>query len=171
MSIGSLIVGSFKEGRRRKAVISGGGNLAGSLMGVCENSVILGTLDEEGEDERQQQQHEGPSKMLSLLYPEMKSLFVALGFLTVATSATMQFPHAIGQIIDIISLSSLSFSSAEVMDAMIDASAAPADSADGGGGVVVVNHMDRTTIISSTTESSIPPSSNNDLFTQQQQLG
>ena len=53
MSIGSLIVGSFKEGRRRRAVISGGGNLAGSLMGVCENSVILGTLDEEGEDERQ----------------------------------------------------------------------------------------------------------------------
>ena len=53
MSIGSLIVGSFKEGRRRRAVISGGGSLAGSLMGVCENSVILGTLDEEGEDERQ----------------------------------------------------------------------------------------------------------------------
>jgi ABC-type multidrug transport system fused ATPase/permease subunit len=43
------------------------------------------------------------TKMLSLLYPEYKSLLLALGLLTVATSATMQFPHAIGNIIDVLS--------------------------------------------------------------------
>ena len=53
------------------------------------------------------------SKMLSLLYPEYKSLLVALSLLTVATSATMQFPHAIGQIIDVLS----SNTSREVIDA------------------------------------------------------
>jgi hypothetical protein len=48
MSVGSLSVGSFKGGQSR------GGSLAGgSLMGDGENSVLLGTLDEEGEDESQ----------------------------------------------------------------------------------------------------------------------
>ena len=48
MSVGSLSVGSFKGGQSR------GGSLAGgSLMGDGENSVVLGTLDEEGEDESQ----------------------------------------------------------------------------------------------------------------------
>ena len=43
------------------------------------------------------------SKVLSILLPETKLLLVALGALTVSTAATMQFPNAIGQMIDILS--------------------------------------------------------------------
>ncbi|KAL9186123.1 hypothetical protein ACHAXT_005361 [Thalassiosira profunda] len=49
MSVGSLSnisVGSFKGGHSRGGSVAGG-----SLMGDGENSVLLGTLDEEGEDE------------------------------------------------------------------------------------------------------------------------
>jgi hypothetical protein len=49
MSIGSLSVGSFKGGGQSR----GGSLTGGSLMGDGENSVLLGTLDEEGEDESQ----------------------------------------------------------------------------------------------------------------------
>jgi len=80
--------------------------------------------------------HPSVSKMLSLLYPEAKSLLVALGFLTIATSATMQFPNAIGQIVDILSSSS----SSEVIDAVVasasssSSSSTEAATAVGGGG-------------------------------------
>lgn len=47
MSVGSLSVGSFKGGAHSR----GGSVAGGSLMGDGENSVLLGTLDEEGEDE------------------------------------------------------------------------------------------------------------------------
>jgi len=47
MSVGSLSVGSFKGGAHSR----GGSVAGGSLMGDGENSVFLGTLDEEGEDE------------------------------------------------------------------------------------------------------------------------
>ncbi|KAL7461308.1 hypothetical protein ACHAXS_001729, partial [Conticribra weissflogii] len=43
------------------------------------------------------------SKVLTILLPETKSLLIAVGALTVATAATMQFPNAIGQMIDILS--------------------------------------------------------------------
>lgn len=47
MSVGSgLSLGSFKGGHSRGGSVAGG-----SLMGDGENSVLLGTLDEEGEDE------------------------------------------------------------------------------------------------------------------------
>ena len=46
MSVGSLSVGSYKGGHSRGGSVTGG-----SLMGDGENSVLLGTLDEEGEDE------------------------------------------------------------------------------------------------------------------------
>mmetsp|Transcript_21965 Transcript_21965/g.47698 ORF Transcript_21965/g.47698 Transcript_21965/m.47698 type:complete len:380 (-) Transcript_21965:192-1331(-) len=47
MSVGSgLSLGSFKGGHSRGGSVAGG-----SLMGDGENSVVLGTLDEEGEDE------------------------------------------------------------------------------------------------------------------------
>lgn len=42
-------------------------------------------------------------KVLTILLPERNSLLIALGALTVATAATMQFPNAIGQMIDILS--------------------------------------------------------------------
>jgi len=42
-------------------------------------------------------------KVLTILLPESNSLLIALGALTVATAATMQFPNAIGQMIDILS--------------------------------------------------------------------
>ncbi|KAL7526657.1 hypothetical protein ACHAXR_001584 [Thalassiosira sp. AJA248-18] len=45
MSVGSLSVGSFKGGHSRGGSVAGG-----SLLGDGENSVQLGTLDEEGED-------------------------------------------------------------------------------------------------------------------------
>jgi len=48
MSVGSLSVGSFGKGTHSRG---GGASVAGgSLMGDGENSVLLGTLDEEGED-------------------------------------------------------------------------------------------------------------------------
>ena len=75
--------------------------------------------------------HPSVTKMLSLLYPEARSLLVALGFLTVATSATMQFPNAIGQIVDVLS----SASSSEVIDAVV--AAASSSTGDDGGGVGV----------------------------------
>lgn len=49
--------------------------------------------------------HQPPplTKVLSILLPETKSLLIALGALTISTAATMQFPNAIGQMIDILS--------------------------------------------------------------------
>jgi hypothetical protein len=47
--------------------------------------------------------HEPPpiSKVLSILLPEVKWLSVAVGALTLATGATMQFPNAIGMMVRI----------------------------------------------------------------------
>lgn len=42
------------------------------------------------------------SKMLSILLPEYKWLTLAVGALTLSTAATMQFPNAIGSMIDIL---------------------------------------------------------------------
>ena len=42
------------------------------------------------------------SKMLSILFPEYKWLTLAVGALTLSTAATMQFPNAIGSMIDIL---------------------------------------------------------------------
>eukprot|EP00986_Skeletonema_menzelii_P020188 scaffold30447_cov160-Skeletonema_menzelii.AAC.3 len=43
------------------------------------------------------------SRILSILKPEVSSLLLALGALTVSTAATLQFPNAIGEMIDILS--------------------------------------------------------------------
>jgi ATP-binding cassette subfamily B (MDR/TAP) protein 10 len=75
----------------------------------------------------QQQHHEPPSitKMLSILVPESRSLLLAFGALTISTVATMQIPNAIGQIIDILSISTPAIISVEdatiVASGMIDA--------------------------------------------------
>jgi ABC-type multidrug transport system fused ATPase/permease subunit len=45
------------------------------------------------------------SRILSILKPEVTSLLLALGALTVSTAATLQFPNAIGEMIDILSSS------------------------------------------------------------------
>jgi hypothetical protein len=42
------------------------------------------------------------SKVLSILLPEYKWLTLAVGALTISTAATMQFPNAIGSMIDIL---------------------------------------------------------------------
>ena len=59
-------------------------------------------------DIQQQNQQQAPpiSKMLSILIPESKSLLTAVGALTMATVCTMQFPNAIGQVIDILNTGS-----------------------------------------------------------------
>jgi ABC-type multidrug transport system fused ATPase/permease subunit len=98
----------------------GGGNIDDDVLG-----------DRGAEKKKPPPAHPSVSKMLSLLYPEAKSLLVALGFLTIATSATMQFPNAIGQIVDILSSSS----SSEVIDAVVAAaSSSSTETATGGGG-------------------------------------
>ena len=45
------------------------------------------------------------SRVLSILKPEVSSLLLALGALTISTAATLQFPNAIGDVIDILSAS------------------------------------------------------------------
>ncbi len=45
------------------------------------------------------------SRILSILQPEVTSLLLALGALTISTAATLQFPNAIGEMIDILSSS------------------------------------------------------------------
>jgi len=61
-------------------------------------------------DMQQQNEQQSPppsiSKMLSILIPESKSLLTAVGALTMATICTMQFPNAIGEVIDILNTSS-----------------------------------------------------------------
>jgi len=59
-------------------------------------------------DSRGQQKHKEVSfgKILSILVPELPTLAVALGAIGVSTFATMQFPNAIGSMIDILSASS-----------------------------------------------------------------
>jgi ABC-type multidrug transport system fused ATPase/permease subunit len=54
------------------------------------------------------------SRVLSILKPEVKSLILALGALTVSTAATLQFPNAIGEIIDILS------SGVPIIDSIVD---------------------------------------------------
>lgn len=44
------------------------------------------------------------TRILSILKPEVSSLLLALGALTVSTAATLQFPNAIGEMIDILSV-------------------------------------------------------------------
>ena len=47
-------MGSFKGKEEEEGIRHGGREFGGgSLMGDCENSVILGLLNEEGEDESQ----------------------------------------------------------------------------------------------------------------------
>ena len=80
------------------------------------------TKPQQPHHEPQLQHHEPPSitKMLSILLPESKSLLLAFGALTISTVATMQIPNAIGQIIDILSISTTAMIPVE--DAAIAAS-------------------------------------------------
>ena len=108
----------------------------------------LQILDKTNINDTQQQQKQQPplpsmSKMLTILIPEYKSLLLALGALTISTAATMQYPNAIGEIIDILSLSSSSISGSS--DSMISSSINVVDSiasgmdskdATNGGGVI-----------------------------------
>jgi ABC-type multidrug transport system fused ATPase/permease subunit len=112
--------------------------------------------DDDGNRSEKEPPHPSISKMLSLLYPESKSLLVALGFLTVATSATMQFPNAIGQIIDILSSSS---SSADVIDAVVEAATSTASHSTD---VATTNH---DVVVDPTRDAAMP--SNDDLLAKQ----
>ncbi len=58
------------------------------------------------------------SRILSILKPEVSSLLLALGALTVSTAATLQFPNAIGEMIDILS-------AATPMDSIVDGTLIP----------------------------------------------
>ena len=80
-----------------------------------------GSEDDAERNNKQQQQSKPPpmSKVLSILVPETKLLLLALGALTVSTAATMQFPNAIGQMIDILSLPVVDAGAAAI-DASID---------------------------------------------------
>ena len=51
------------------------------------------------------------SRILSILKPEVSSLLLALGALTVSTTATLQFPNAIGDMIDILSAAEVAIDS------------------------------------------------------------
>ncbi len=51
MSVGSLSIGSLTKGGGQSKGGGGGSLAGGSLMGDGENSVLLGTLDEEGEED------------------------------------------------------------------------------------------------------------------------
>ena len=58
------------------------------------------------------------SRILSILKPDVSSLLLALGALTVSTAATLQFPNAIGEMIDILSSAGASgVGTATTMDA------------------------------------------------------
>ena len=67
-------------------------------------------IDDDIKFEQQQNEQQSPppsiSKMLSILIPESKSLLTAVGALTMATVCTMQFPNAIGEVIDILNTGS-----------------------------------------------------------------
>lgn len=67
-------------------------------------------------------------KVLSILIPELKTLGVALGAIGVSTFATMQFPHAIGSMIDILSAANPEVVAASMAEAG-GAAAAAADPA------------------------------------------
>ena len=95
----------------------------------------LQILDKTNINDTQQQQKQQPplpsmSKMLTILIPEYKSLLLALGALTICTAATMQYPNAIGEMVDILSLSSSSISASS--DSMISSSIDVVDSIAGG---------------------------------------
>eukprot|EP00984_Skeletonema_dohrnii_P015254 scaffold6547_cov141-Skeletonema_dohrnii-CCMP3373.AAC.7 len=51
------------------------------------------------------------ARILSILKPEVSSLLLALGALTVSTAATLQFPNAIGEMIDILSAAGVAIDS------------------------------------------------------------
>ena len=73
-------------------------------------------------DMQQQNEQQSPppsiSKMLSILIPESKSLLTAVGALTMATVCTMQFPNAIGEVIDILNTgSSININDVDTQDA------------------------------------------------------
>ncbi|KAL7537047.1 hypothetical protein ACHAXR_007555 [Thalassiosira sp. AJA248-18] len=68
----------------------------------------------------QQLQTPPMSKMLSILIPESKLLLLAIGALTISTAATMQFPNAIGEMIDLLSGSSISMVDAGTAGAGLD---------------------------------------------------
>ena len=95
----------------------------------------LQILDKTNINDTQQQQKQQPplpsmSKMLTILIPEYKSLLLALGALTISTAASMQYPNAIGEMVDILSLSSSSISGSS--DSMIPSSIDVVDSIAGG---------------------------------------
>ena len=129
----------------------------------------LQLLDNTKNNNTQQNKQQPPlpsmSKMLTILIPEYKSLLLALGALTISTAATMQYPNAIGEMIDILSLSSSSSisgssgsmsSSMDVVDS-ITAGGMDINDATTGGGVI------------DASSSPSPPSQSTILLSEQQQ--
>ena len=58
------------------------------------------------------------SRILSILKPEVSSLLLALGALTISTAATLQFPNAIGDMIDILSAAGVAIDSTIIDSSM-----------------------------------------------------
>ncbi len=97
------------------------------------------------------------SRILSILKPEVSSLLLALGALTVSTAATLQFPNAIGQMIDILSAGG-GGGAATTMDGnlLFD--------------VTEMTHIDDTTTLLDTTDINGSSDSTTQLLEEQQKL-